>query len=253
MVSLHFEKTIKFKEKVKMTKNILLQLNRVSRTYVMGEVTVEALKEATLETYEGELLVILGPSGSGKSTLLNIIGGMDLPSGGQVCFNQQDLSQAGEAYLTRYRRNEVGFVFQFYNLIPDLTAKENVELAANLVNDPLPAAEVLKEVGLESRMDHFPSQLSGGEQQRVSIARATVKNPRLLLCDEPTGALDHESGKLILTLLKRINRERGRTVIIVTHNTAIAAMADRIIRMRSGQITTVTKNPSPLPPERIEW
>nr|MBP7331742.1 ABC transporter ATP-binding protein [Bacillota bacterium] len=168
-----------------MNKNVLMKLINITKTYVMGEVTVEALKETSLEIYEGELLVILGPSGSGKSTLLNIMGGMDLPSSGEVYFGSDNLSQAGEAKLTQYRRSEVGFVFQFYNLIPDLTASENVDLAANLVDSPLPTAEVLREVGMETRMDHFPAQLSGGEQQRVSIARAVVKNPRLLLCDEP--------------------------------------------------------------------
>lgn len=236
-----------------MTKNILMKLNQVTRTYVMGEVTVEALKETSLDIFEGELLVILGPSGSGKSTLLNIMGGMDLPSSGQVYYGQDDISQAGDNQLTRYRRYELGFVFQFYNLIPDLTARENVELAANLVDKPLPTEEVMKEVGLDTRMDHFPSQLSGGEQQRVAIARAAVKNPRLLLCDEPTGALDHLTGKLILGLLARINRERGSTVAIVTHNTPISAMAHRVVRMSSGAIVEITENQSPVSPERIEW
>ncbi|NPV26090.1 MAG: ABC transporter ATP-binding protein [Firmicutes bacterium] len=236
-----------------MNRNILLQLKQVTKTYVMGEVTVEALKETNLKIYVGELLVILGPSGSGKSTLLNIIGGIDLPTTGEVYFDQEDLSQAGDARLTRYRRHDVGFVFQFNNLIPDLTARENIELAANLVPHPLPTADMLKEVGLETRMDHFPSQLSGGEQQRVSIARAMVKNPRLLLCDEPTGALDYQTGKLILGLLTRINQERGSTVVIVTHNTAIGAMAHRVVRMRSGQIVEISENQSPVSPERIEW
>lgn len=236
-----------------MTKQILMNLEKVSKTYLMGEVTVEALKETSLEVYAGELLVILGPSGSGKSTLLNIMGGMDLPSTGQVMFGGKDLSRSGDAGLTRFRRYELGFVFQFFNLIPDLTAKENVELAANLVDEPLPATEVLKEVGLDNRMDHFPSQLSGGEQQRVAIARAAVKNPRLLLCDEPTGALDHLTGKLILSLLAKINRERGSTVVIVTHNTPISAMANRVVRMSSGMIVELTENQSPVSPERIEW
>lgn len=236
-----------------MSKNILMQLDRVTRTYVMGEVRVAALKETSLDIYEGELLVILGPSGSGKSTLLNIVGGMDLPSEGGVHYRGEDLSQAGDTRLTSYRRNEVGFVFQFYNLIPDLTARENVELAANLVDEPLEAPVVIKEVGLEGRMAHFPSQLSGGEQQRVSIARAMVKNPRLLLCDEPTGALDHQTGKLILGLLAKINRDRGSTVIIVTHNTGIGAMAHRVVRMRSGEIADVIENRQPVSPERIDW
>lgn len=236
-----------------MTEKLLMKLEQVYKTYMMGEVKVEALKETSLDIRRGELLVILGPSGSGKSTLLNIMGGMDLPTGGRVYFGGEDLSQAGDTQLTHYRRNQVGFVFQFYNLIPDLTARENVELAAGLVDDPLPADGVLREVGLEERMDHFPSQLSGGEQQRVSIARATVKNPGLLLCDEPTGALDHQTGKLILGLLARVNRERGSTVVIVTHNTGIGAMAHRVVRMRSGEIAEVTVNTNPVPPERIDW
>jgi len=234
-------------------KDVLLRLDHVTKTYEMGEVRVEALQDTSLQIYPGELLAILGPSGSGKSTMLNIIGGIDLPTSGKVVFGEEDLSQVGDSRLTRYRRNEVGFVFQFYNLIPDLTARENVELAGRLVEHPLPADEVLKEVGLEDRQDHFPSQLSGGEQQRVSIARATAKNPRLLLCDEPTGALDFQTGKLILGLLSRINRGRGSAVIIVTHNTAIGAMAHRVVRMRSGRIVDITENPSPVSPERIEW
>lgn len=236
-----------------MTHHVLMNLNQVTRTFVMGEVTVEALKETSLQVYQGELLVILGPSGSGKSTLLNIMGGMDLPSTGELFFNGENLSQAGDALLTRYRRKEIGFVFQFYNLIPDLTAQENVELAANLVENPLPVAKMLAEVGLAERKDHFPSQLSGGEQQRVSIARAAAKNPRLLLCDEPTGALDHQTGKRILGLLSKINRESGSTVIIVTHNTVIGEMANRVVRMRSGKIVEIAENPSPVPPERIDW
>lgn len=230
-----------------------MKLNKVTKTYAMGEVTVEALKETSLEIYEGELLVILGPSGSGKSTLLNIMGGMDLPSSGEVYFGSDNLSRAGESKLTRYRRSEVGFVFQFYNLIPDLTASENVELAANLVERPLPTAEVLREVGMETRMDHFPAQMSGGEQQRVSIARAVVKNPRLLLCDEPTGSLDSHTGRLILSMLLHVNKEYNSTVVIVTHNAVIGDMARRVLRMSSGRIVEVIENESPLPPERIEW
>jgi len=236
-----------------MAKKVLMKLNQVTRNYVMGEVTVEALKETSLFIYEGELLVILGPSGSGKSTLLNIIGGMDLPSSGLLCFGEEDLSRAGDSKLTQFRRCELGFVFQHYNLIPDLTARENVELAAELVDKPLPTEEVLKEVGLDARMDHFPSQLSGGEQQRVAIARAAVKSPRLLLCDEPTGALDYQTGKLILSLLAKINRERNSTVVIVTHNTPISAMGHRVVRMSSGNIVEITENQSPVSPERIEW
>lgn len=242
-----------FKKVRFMAKNILMKLDRITKNYTMGEITIEALKETSLEIVEGELLVILGPSGSGKSTLLNIMGGMDLPTRGLVLYGKQNLSEAGDEQLTRYRRTDVGFVFQFYNLIPDLTARENVELAASLVDNPLPVEEVLREVGLENRMNHFPSQLSGGEQQRVSIARAVVKQPRLLLCDEPTGALDYVTGKMILGLLAKINRERGSTVVIVTHNTAIGGMADRVVRMRSGKIIEITENRSPVSPERIEW
>lgn len=236
-----------------MERKVLINLDRIKKTYDMGEVKVEALKESSLDVYEGEMLVILGPSGSGKSTLLNIMGGMDLPTSGEITFNGEKMSKATEAVLTQYRRNQVGFVFQFYNLIPDLTARENVELAANLVKNPLPIDATLIEVGLEERLDHFPSQMSGGEQQRVSIARAVVKNPRILLCDEPTGALDYETGILILGVLKKINEEKGCTVILITHNTAIGDMGDRVVRMRSGEIASITENPDPLPPERIEW
>ncbi len=236
-----------------MQRNTLMKLERVSKIYDMGEVKVEALKESSLDIYAGELLVILGPSGSGKSTLLNIMGGMDLPSSGEIFFGGENLSQATEEILTRYRRNQVGFVFQFYNLIPDLTARENVELAAHLVKNPWSIEDTLREVGLEERMDHFPSQMSGGEQQRVSIARAVVKNPRLLLCDEPTGALDYQTGVLILGLLRKINQEKSCTVVLITHNTAIGEMGDRVVRMRSGEIASITENPSPLAPERIEW
>ncbi|MEN6351311.1 MAG: ABC transporter ATP-binding protein [Syntrophomonas sp.] len=219
----------------------------------MGEVTVEALKSTSLEVYEGELLVILGPSGSGKSTLLNLLGGMDQPTSGHIFFQDKDLSHASEKELTMYRRYEVGFVFQFYNLIPDLTAGENVALAAELVSNPLRVEEVLEEVGLSERIDHFPAQMSGGEQQRVSIARALVKKPSILLCDEPTGALDDNTGKVILRLLEKVARERKSTVVIVTHNSAIGAMADRIFKMRSGNLVEMVKNPNPVPAERIEW
>ncbi|QGU00143.1 ABC transporter, ATP-binding protein [Candidatus Syntrophocurvum alkaliphilum] len=236
-----------------MSENVLMHLDKVSKVYTMGEVKVEALKHTTLEVYQGEFLVILGPSGSGKSTLLNILGGMDQASSGEVYYKNRNLTQASEASLTRFRREEVGFVFQFYNLIPDLTAKENVEIAADLVDNPLLVNECLKDVELYDRMNHFPSQMSGGEQQRISIARALVKNPRLLLCDEPTGALDYSTGKTVLSLLKKINVEKGCTVIVITHNTAIGAMGDRVVRMRDGEIFEITINESPLSPERIEW
>ena len=236
-----------------MDKKEIIKLTCVTKTYVMGEVTVEALKETSFFIYEGELIVILGPSGSGKSTLLNIIGGMDSPTLGEVYFYGENLSQSGEKQLTRYRREEVGFVFQFFNLIPDLTVRENVELAAHLVAKPLSVKEVLKEVGMADRMDHFPSQLSGGEQQRVAIARAVVKNPRLLICDEPTGSLDYLTGRIILGLLSKVNRELGSTVIIVTHNAPIGAMAHRVARMSSGLIVEIIENTVPVSPERIEW
>lgn len=236
-----------------MEKPVLMRLENVSKQYHMGEIIVEALKETSLDIYEQELLVILGPSGSGKSTLLNLLGGMDKPSSGQIFFNGKELSTADEQDLTMYRRREIGFVFQFYNLIPDLTAAENVSLASELVDDALSLDEALRGVGLLERSRHFPAQLSGGEQQRISIARALVKKPRLLLCDEPTGALDYQTGKGILELLEKVKEEFGSTVIIVTHNTAIAGMAERVIRMRSGIIIETIANENPLPPERIEW
>lgn len=236
-----------------MSNDVLMSLQNVNKTYTMGEVEVQALKDTCLDIYAGELLVILGPSGSGKSTLLNLVGGIDQPTSGQLIFDGQLLSASREKQLTDFRRHDVGFVFQFYNLIPDLTAAENVALAAELVDQPLRVEDVLQDVGLLERRDHFPSQLSGGEQQRVAIARAVVKNPRLLLCDEPTGALDFETGKMVLRLLCDIRQKHCGTVVIVTHNTAIGAIADRVIRMRSGEVAEVIVNQHPLPPERIDW
>lgn len=236
-----------------MEQEVLIHLHEVSKQYQMGEVIVNALLASTADIMSGELMVIMGPSGSGKSTLLNILGGMDQPTSGELFFQGINLTRASDRELTQYRRNQVGFVFQFYNLIPDLTAAENVALAAQLVEDPMPVAEVLELVGLAERAGHFPAQLSGGEQQRVSIARAMVKKPRLLLCDEPTGALDYQTGKSVLVLLDRINRETGSTVIIVTHNTAIADMGQRVLRMRSGSIVELRVNQEPLDPELIEW
>ena len=235
------------------SKEIIMTLKNVTRTYMMGEVKVEALKDTSVDIYEGELLVILGPSGSGKSTLLNIIGGMDLPTSGKVIFGDQDLSRASEAQLTRFRRNDIGFVFQFFNLISDLTTTENIELAASLVDNPLSVEEILNIIGLNDRINSFPSQMSGGEQQRVAIARAIIKNPRIVLCDEPTGSLDFETGKLVLGLLAKINKEQQTTVIIVTHNTPIADMADRVVKMRSGSIVEITENANPVSPEEIQW
>ncbi len=236
-----------------MSKDVLIKLHQVTRTYTMGDVQVRALDGISLDIMEAEFLVILGTSGSGKSTLLNIIGGMDQPSDGKILFRGEDLSRAGDVRLTRYRREDVGFVFQFYNLIPDLTARENVELAAGLVDHPLSVPGVMEAVGLGERMDNFPSQMSGGEQQRVSIARALVKNPALLLCDEPTGALDYQTGKKILSLLAGVNQDAGATVIVVTHNTAIGAMGHRVVRLRSGNIVETTVNEAPVAPEGIEW
>lgn len=233
--------------------DVLLNLEGVGRTYYMGEVKVEALKKTDLAVYQGEKLVILGPSGSGKSTMLNILGGMDAPSFGTVYFRKTPVNYQKETALTDYRRRQVGFIFQFYNLIHDLTAEENVALAAELAEKPLPVREVMQAVGLAERMKSFPAQMSGGEQQRVSIARALVKNPPFLLCDEPTGALDDETGRSVLKLLDEINKERGTTLIMVTHNTPLADMADRVVRMRSGQIVEIKANAKPLPPDQIEW
>jgi putative ABC transport system ATP-binding protein len=232
---------------------LILKVEELTKIYQMGGVSVRALRGVSLEIKAGEFLVVVGPSGSGKSTLLNILGGMDLPTTGSVYYRGIDLATCTETELTGYRRNEVGFVFQLYNLMSSLTALENVELAAELVSNPLPAQEVLTRVGLAERMAHFPSQLSGGEQQRVAIARAVAKNPGLLLCDEPTGALDYETGVAILSLLQEINRVYRTTTVIITHNVAVADIGDRVLRMRSGQIIEVIENREPLPAERITW
>ena len=203
--------------------------------------------------YPGEFVVILGPSGGGKSTLLNILGGLDVPTSGEVIFRDHQLTGASEAELTRFRREHVGFVFQFYNLIPSLTALENVSLVTEICDHPLDAVEALQMVGLGDRMDHFPAQLSGGEQQRVAIARAIVKRPDVLLCDEPTGALDYSTGKLVLEVLERVNRELGATTVIITHNASIAAMADRVVRISSGEIVEISRNARKLRPSELEW
>jgi len=234
-------------------KKILMKIENLSKDYKMGEVTVNALCDASFEIYEGEFIAILGPSGSGKSTLLNIIGGMDLPTQGKVFLRGDEINKYNDRKLTAYRRDKVGFVFQFYNLMANLTAKENVELATEMCKEALNIDEVMDSVELGDRKDHFPSQLSGGEQQRVAIARAVAKNPIMLLCDEPTGALDYKTGLLILSLLHKINRQLKKTVVIITHNMAIGDMADRIIKMRSGRIVEIKENASPIPPERIEW
>ncbi|MDI6827075.1 MAG: ABC transporter ATP-binding protein [Armatimonadota bacterium] len=219
----------------------------------MGKVTVQALKPTWLKIQRGEFIVILGPSGSGKTTVLNLIGGIDRPTEGRVLFEGRDLSKMTEDEITEYRRKCVGFIFQFFNLIPTLTAKENVEFVAELVENPADVMEVLSEVGLADRADHFPSELSGGEQQRIAIARALVKNPPLLLADEPTGNLDYETGKHILALMRKINQSRGITIVIVTHNSAVAEIADRAIFLRSGEIVRVRENERPLDPEELKW
>ncbi len=231
----------------------LLSLRHLYKTYQMGEVAVHALSDVSLDIYPGEFIVILGPSGSGKSTLLNIIGGMDTASAGEIVFSGSRLDGASDRELTLFRRHKVGFVFQFYNLMALLTARENVELASEISEDPLDVDETLEALGLGERKTHFPSQLSGGEQQRVAIARAIAKKPELILCDEPTGALDFATGVSILEVLRDINRTHGKTVIVITHNTPIAQMADRVITIRSGQIVSVETNAQPLDPEAIKW
>ena len=230
-----------------------IEFNDVVKTYGSGQTEIHALDGASFAVEEGELAVILGASGAGKTTALNILGGMDTATSGSVRVDGRDIAGASEAELVEYRRADVGFVFQFYNLVPNLTALENVELAAQICPDSLNAAETLGKVGLEKRLANFPAQLSGGEQQRVSIARAVAKNPKLLLCDEPTGALDYQTGKQILQLLQDTCRRDGITVIIITHNSALAPMADRLIRFKSGRVTEMSVNDSPTPISQIEW
>ena len=225
----------------------------VEKTYRMGEVEVRAADRVSFTIGKGEFAIVAGPSGAGKTTVLNMLGGMDTCDGGRLTVDGSDISRYDARQLTTYRRHDIGFVFQFYNLVNNLTALENVELAAQICRNPLDAATVLEEVGLGHRLNNFPSQLSGGEQQRVSIARALAKNSKLLLCDEPTGALDYATGKVILSLLQKTCREKGITVVVITHNHAIAPMADRVIRMKNGKVSDVTLNPSPTPVERIEW
>ena len=225
----------------------------LSKVYRMGDVEVHALRSVDLELYRGEFVVILGPSGSGKSTLLNILGGLDVPTSGSVRFFDHDLTAARDRELTRFRREHVGFVFQFYNLIPSLTARENVALVTEIAERPMDPAAALRLVGLGHRLDHFPAQLSGGEQQRVAIARAVAKQPDALLCDEPTGALDFETGKVVLEVLERVNRELGTTTAVITHNASIAAMADRVIRLRSGQIAEIRRNERRARPDELSW
>lgn len=231
----------------------LITAKNVTKSYQMGEVTVEAIKEINFEIYASELIVILGPSGSGKSTLLNMIGGMDAVTKGELFYLNTPLHTANEKQLTSYRRNDVGFVFQFYNLMPNLTAYENINLSVEVAKDPLSPKDVLENVGLSDRGDHFPSQLSGGQQQRVAIARAIAKNPELLLCDEPTGALDLETGMQVLRLLKDFRDTYKKTVIIITHNAGIADIADRVIHVKDGKIDKIITNEHPIPPEKVSW
>lgn len=233
--------------------NPIIVAKDLSKFYKMGEVTVEALKGASFELMEGELVVVLGPSGSGKSTLLNIIGGMDSPSTGELYYKNIPLHKANSRKLTSYRRNEVGFVFQFYNLMPNLTALENISLSVQISRNPLSAEDLLKNVELSDRANHFPSQLSGGEQQRIALARAMVKNPKMLLCDEPTGALDFKTSIQILKLLKNFCDRFKKTVIIITHNTAIAKIANRVFYLKDGRLERIRINENPLPPEKVTW
>ncbi len=231
----------------------VFRMEEVSKTYQMGEVQVRALKSINLELEEGDLIGLLGPSGSGKSTLLNILGGLDVPTEGKVWFKGRNLTKASDAALTQFRREYVGFVFQFYNLIPSLTAKENVALVTEIATNPMRPREALGLVGLDDRLDHFPAQLSGGEQQRVAIARAIAKRPQVLLCDEPTGALDFQTGKRVLEAIERVNQDLGTTTAIITHNAGIAAMADKVITMRSGEITHIKRNLVKVRPSELEW
>ncbi len=231
----------------------IITIKDIVKEYTMGEVKIRAADGISFEVDEGELVVVLGPSGAGKSTVLNILGGMDFPTSGEVWVNGKDIARFNQNELTMYRRKHVGFVFQFYNLMPNLTVLENVEIAAQICDDPLDPVSILREVGLDERMSNFPAQLSGGEQQRVSIARAVAKNPTLLLCDEPTGALDYMTGKAILKLLRDVNRQFKKTVMIITHNSPIAQMADKVVRIKNGKVEAVEFNENPIPIERIEW
>jgi len=231
----------------------VLRAERLAKSYQMGEVEVRALRGIDLELDKGELVVLLGASGSGKSTLLNILGGLDVPSAGRLVYRGLDLTLARERARTAYRRDHVGFVFQFYNLVPSLTARENVAIVTDLAEDPLSPEQALEIVGLSRRLDHFPAQLSGGEQQRVAIARAIAKRPEILLCDEPTGALDVETGKLVLAAIARVNRELGSTTVVITHNAVIAEMADRVLQLADGCVTTDRRNTSKKLPAELVW
>lgn len=236
-----------------MSGEVLLRLAGVWKTYRMGEVEVPALKATDLDFYRGEIVVILGPSGSGKSTLLNIMGGIDQPSGGELLYEGRNLTEAGDRELTNYRRHHVGFIFQFFDLISNLTVAENVALGAEVAGRHPDYTHILESLGVADKRDNFPAQLSGGEQQRVAIARALAKEPDLLLCDEPTGSLDYKTGILVLQLLHRVSREMGKTVVIITHNTPIGAMADRVLTMRDGRIDRIETNAAPVDPSLIRW
>lgn len=231
----------------------LLRLDNVTKTFQMGEVKVDALRGVSLDIFAGEFIVMVGPSGSGKTTILNLVGGLDSATSGHVWFKDSEITAFSAGELTRYRRETVGFVFQFYNLVPNLTALENVMVSTELSSNPMNEIEALRLVDMNDRLNHFPSQLSGGEQQRVAIARAMAKNPTLLLCDEPTGALDFTTGKKVLRQLVDLKNRLGKTVILITHNAAIAQVADRVVRLRSGQIVELHENPEPLPPEEVVW
>ena len=230
-----------------------VRLKNVSKIYRMGEVENRAVDKIEFAIDKGEFVVVVGPSGAGKTTVLNILGGMDTVTSGDVLVDGENIAKYSQRKLTGYRRDDIGFVFQFYNLVPNLTAKENVELALQICKEPLDAVQVLKEVGLGNRLDNFPAQLSGGEQQRVSIARALAKNPKLLLCDEPTGALDYQTGKAILKLLQDTCRQKKMTVIVITHNSALTPMADRVIKIKNGKVSKMYLNENPEPIENIEW
>ncbi|WP_232522270.1 ABC transporter ATP-binding protein [Marinimicrobium alkaliphilum] len=236
-----------------MTKETVFSTRNLTRVFRMGEVEIHALRGVDMDLYAGEFVVLLGASGSGKSTLLNILGGLDAGTSGEVRYRDLDLSRANERRLTEFRRHHVGFVFQFYNLIPSLTARENVAIVTEIARDPMTPEEALALVGLEQRLDHFPAQLSGGEQQRVAIARAIAKRPDVLLCDEPTGALDSKTGIKVLQVLQDINRRLGTTTAVITHNAVIAEMADRTLRLSDGRVSEVIDNPNPVAPDRLHW
>ena len=235
------------------TGDVIMEVTDLTKEYRMGEVTVHALRGVSFDLYAGEFIVVLGPSGSGKSTLLNIIGGIDKPTSGKIVFENKDISTANDRELTNYRRNTVGFVFQFYNLIPNLTARENIVLASEMSKEPIPPDDLLKQVGLDDRGDNFPTQLSGGQQQRVAIARAVSKNPHILLCDEPTGALDFTTGISVLRTLKDFNEQYKKTVIIITHNASIGEMGNRVFYFKDGLIDKIVVNENPIAPEDVSW